>query len=49
MYIFNQKKKKDIYKKKIPLVVHIFQTYRQNLMLSFKKKKKLTKISEILE
>lgn len=27
-------------KKTIPFVVHIFQTYRQNLMLSFKKKKK---------
>lgn len=42
MYIFNQKKKK-IFIKKIPFVVHIFQTYRQNLMLSFKKKKEIDK------
>lgn len=41
MYIFNQKKK--IFIKKIPFVVHIFQTYRQNLMLSFKKKKEIDK------
>lgn len=49
MYIFNQKKKEDIYKKKYHLLFIFFKLIDKIECYHLKKKKKLTKISEILE